>query len=143
MPDRSSGAAEAPFALLVEPNARQQILDAGAWLSALNPEAVRNFSEAMDAALPALCSDLAVAFAEGTLLPRPHEQASLVYSRPVYEKIVTAGNKAGRRRGGGGANTWRVYYDLADTDGDNRPDTVRVLAVHHAAARPLSLEDEA
>ena len=32
---------------------------------------------------------------------------------------------------------WRIYYDLADLDRNGQADTLRVLSIHHAAARPL------
>lgn len=68
----------------------------------------------------------------------PDEAATLFYSRPVFQVILRTG--AVRRRSSSGA--WRIYYEFRDTDNDGEPDAVRVLAVRHAAARPVSLEEE-
>jgi hypothetical protein len=66
------------------------------------------------------------------------EAASLYFSRPVFQELVSTTKKRQRRSN---SATWRVFYDVADTDGDGQPDTLRILAIRHSAARPLSVEE--
>jgi hypothetical protein len=119
--------------------ANMEVIDAAQWLGGLSPSASIRFSVILDAALPALCVEVGQRLAAGQ---RPNEfdaDASLVFAMPVYQKLVTT-TKARRRRNPSG--TWRLFYTLVDSDGDGSPDTLLILSVRHAAARPLSLGDE-
>jgi hypothetical protein len=123
-----------PLALMVPAEAQTRIEDAATWLASLSDDAVDRFRAALEVETTALCQSVAEQIAAGSRLI-PDEQASLAYSRPVYLSLFTTTKTKRRRRSASG--TWRVYYDLMDLDGDGVADTLRLLTVRHAAARPI------
>jgi plasmid stabilization system protein ParE len=122
-----------PLTLVISQRARERVREATEWLFSLSEEAAERFDAAVQAEMPALCHSVAEQIAGGIRLI-PDEDASLAFSRPVYLHLFTTAKKRRRRSPSG---TWRVYFDLRDADGDGTPDTLRVLTVRHAAARPL------
>ena len=65
--------------------------------------------------------------------PLLDEAASLSYSRPLYQMRFRTGKVRQARSSSG---VWRVFYGLADTNGDGLPDELHVVSVTHAAAHP-------
>jgi plasmid stabilization system protein ParE len=114
---------------------REEITEIGRWLAENFEGAAQRFSETIDTVLPALCQDVAEQIATGgrpaTL---PDERGSLFFSRPVSEYIFTTQKKRNRRSTSG---IYRVFYELLDADKDGQVDTLRVLSVRHAGAKPL------
>lgn len=115
-------------------DAQQQIRETSAWLLNLSAEAAERFNNRLEDELDWLAERVS----EG-LRPLPDEPATLFYSRPVFQHVFRTGQQRRRRTTSG---TWRIYYELRDTDGDGEPDTLHVLSVRHAAVRPLSIEDD-
>jgi hypothetical protein len=67
----------------------------------------------------------------------PNAEASAYWSQPMYRLKVETAKKRAR---GSSRGLWYVFYALRDNDGDGRVDTLRVYAIRHSAARPLSIE---
>jgi plasmid stabilization system protein ParE len=108
----------------------------GRWLREQSADRAALFAEVLERELNQLCLDLEEAFVTGSLLPRGDETASLAFSRPVFQYLLVA-TKSGKRVRRSSANTWRIYYALGNANSDGKPDTIHVLAVYHAASRPL------
>ena len=105
------------------------------------PDVAIRFSERVEEVLPALCQEAAERIQGIGLRFTPafqDEEGSLYFARPVYSLLVTTGKQRTKRSATG---TWRFLYDLADTDGDNQPDTLRLLSIRHAGSRPLALDE--
>lgn len=125
-----------PFVLIVMPRAEREIQALATWLHDRDPEAAVRFREVLQQGLPSLCQKVAELLAMGTGLLRPDEDASLAFARPTFEEIVTA-TKSGKRARRSSANSYRVYFALSDDDGNDVPETLIVLFIRHAAARPV------
>lgn len=122
-----------PLTLVIEPEARDNLRDAVEWLQTLPfPDAAERFAEMIDRELPGLCYSVAERLITGLLPPRPDEEASEGFSRPVYKELLFT---SGRNRSGAGG--WRVYFALSDEDGDGDTDTLSVVAIAHATGGPV------
>lgn len=102
-------------------------------MQGISEDAAQRFADALTDSLNGLCQKWADGFR-----PVSDEGASLYFSRPVFQELVSSTKKRQRRSN---SSTWRVLYDVMDADGDGQPDTQRILAIRHSAARPLSVED--
>lgn len=118
--------------LEIAPQAQNDIEDALSWLRALAPDAPGRFTDALTDAFAFLAVRLQEQI-DGKAPLHPDEGASLALARPVFQHRFATGRT--RRRSGSGV--WRIFFDLNDRNGDGTPDTLRVLAVRHAAAAPL------
>lgn len=121
-----------PFKLAFTPRGNEDLKAAGIWLQNISEDAAQRFANAITDSLNNLCQNWADGFH-----PVNDEAASLYFARPVFQELVSATKKRQRRSN---ASTWRILYDVADADRDGLPDTLRVLAIRHSAARPLSVE---
>jgi plasmid stabilization system protein ParE len=121
-----------PLTLAVTRRAQERLREATDWLFGLSEDAADRFNAAIQSELPTLCQSVAEQIATGRP-PIPDEAASLAFSRPVHMHLITTSKR--RRRSASGA--WRIYFDLQDANGDGTPDTLRVLTIRHAAARPI------
>lgn len=104
------------------------------WLDGYQREYANRFTDALERETAAACQVFANHLAAGRPIGPEDETGSLAFSRPVFTRLFTT---AKVRRRNNAAGTYRVYYALADSDGDGKADTLQVLAVRHAAARPL------
>lgn len=119
--------------LLVTDTAQERFDDAITWLDSFSPQSARRFVERLEVEITLLCQQVAVDIERKAPL-HPDELASIYYSRPVFLYLLRTSKTRTRRSNAG---TWRIYYDLTDLNRDGQADTLRVLSVHHAAARPL------
>lgn len=122
-----------PFHWEIMPKAETQVQVAMSWLETVSEEAPQRFYTAFVSSL----SDLCLSLDEG-LRPQLNEAATLYHSRPVFELLVYTGKRIRRSNSG----VWRVFYDIVDKNNDGMPDTVRIVMVRHAAAKPLSIEED-
>ncbi|MCX7289390.1 MAG: hypothetical protein NTW20_18110 [Rhodobacterales bacterium] len=131
MPTESTGRDLPPLELRVSQKATLQIKAARQWLRGLDPTTERRFARRLDTLLIQLCEELPSKIATGRP-PQLDEKASIGLLRPAFqERFYTSEKKPPPRSN---ASTWRVFYGLLDTDGDNQPEALEVLRVYHAAA---------
>lgn len=116
-----------PLVQIISPEANTAILKAGIWLRGISTQAAQKFATKLNQELRKLCKDNAVNPAT-----QIHDGASVYYSRPVFAHLFYTG-KAPQKRSPSGA--WYILYELADTNGDGRPDELRVVTVLHAASQ--------
>lgn len=123
-----------PFLRVILPRAASDIRDAALYLARISPDAGLLFSARLREEIDLLCER----WGEG-VGPLTDEDATLFYSRPAFVHTFRTGQQRRRRSSTG---VWRIVYDVTDADGDGAPDTLRIVAVRHGAARPLSVEYE-
>ena len=111
------------------PRARQSIADAQTYLAQFGGDAPLRFTNALQTAVNAVCETA------GTMRQPADEVGSVAFSLPVYLRLFTT---AKVRKRNSNAGVWRLYYTLQDTSGDGQADTVLILLVSHAAAKPLT-----
>ena len=117
--------------LRVSQKATRQIKAARLWLRGYDPRTEKRFTRRLDALLTQLCEELPGKIAMARP-PQLDQKASIGLLRPAFqERFYTSEKKPPPRSN---ASTWRVFYGLLDTNGDNQPDTLEVLRVYHAAA---------
>lgn len=121
-----------PFRYAFTPRARVSIDAAQDYVEPFGEEASLRFANALQEAILAVCE---MAGGEPTMHRPADETGSIAFSRPVYLRVFTTAKTRQRRSNAG---TWRLYYTLADADGDGQADTIQVLFVSHAAAQPLT-----
>jgi plasmid stabilization system protein ParE len=115
--------------------AYRDVQSAQDWLRSFPEDAAQRFNGALDAQLDFLCRSLAERLAAEERLS-PDEDASLAFSRPVYRHTFHTGRTRQRRSSAG---SWRIFYVLLNTkESSDIPDRVRMVAIRHGAARPLS-----
>ena len=120
-----------PLELRVSQKATRQIKAARHWLRGLDPTTERRFTRRLDALLTQLCEELPDTIATARP-PQLDQKASIGLLRPVFqERFYTSAKKPPPRSS---SSTWRVFYGLLDTNGDNQPEALEVLRVYHAAA---------
>lgn len=120
-----------PLELRVSRKATLQIKAARQWLRGIDPATERRFARRLDALLTQLCEELPGKIATGRP-PQMDEKASMGLLRPTFQELIYTSAKKPPRRSN--ASTWRVFYGLVDTNGDNQPEVLEVLRVYHAAA---------
>lgn len=116
-----------PLDLDFTPEGRLTVREARDWLKTVTAQAAQRFATVLNKELRKLTKTCAV-----NPPTQPHEQASLYYARPVFCQRFKTGKTVVKRSASG---VWYVYYDLADTDRDGRPEQLRVLLVLHAASQ--------
>ena len=133
------GAVNAALFLEVTGQAEAELNGALTWLLGVSETAARRFRAVLPHELSALCQSVAARLQGSTpgglgRLPAPDAAASLHFSRPVFQHRFST---VAKRRRSSSAGVWRVFYALADRDGDGRADTISVLSVRHGAAAPF------
>jgi hypothetical protein len=118
-----------PLALDITKEAASEILKAREWLKTISSEASQSFLNALNRELRALCK--ANAYNPAT---QRHDAASIYFSRPTFHHRFQTGQTKTKRSSSG---VWYIYFELVDTNADQRPDTLRVNLVTHAAKAPL------
>lgn len=97
-----------------------------------------HFEACLDAALEKACVRVAGEITESRQpFDAPNAEASAYWAQPMYRLKVETAKKRAR---GSSRGLWYVFYALRDDDGDGQVDTLRVYAIRHSAARPLSIE---
>lgn len=128
-----------PLSFETTPDSERQVREIDAFLAAISLEARDRFVASFAETVERLCEELPERIERRVPLI-VDEAASLHFSRPVYrERFETTAQRSRRSASG----VWFLYYLLIDGDGDGQPETLRVVAVRHAAARPFSVEDDA
>jgi hypothetical protein len=117
--------------LRVAQKATLQIQAARRWLRGINPHTEARFTMRLDALLTKLCKELPGKIATARP-PQLDPKASMGLMRPAFQELIYTSAKKPPRRSN--TSTWRVFYSLIDTDGDNQPEVLEVLRIYHAAA---------
>lgn len=100
-------------------------------------ELAARFSEVLDAAITEEGSAVAAQIvANGRPDKRIDVAASAYNSRPTFRLDVQTARRRARCSGSG---LWFVFYTLDNPDGDNKPGTLTVHAVHHSRAEPFAI----
>ncbi len=143
--ETTAAAPRPPLVLDVTGRAEAEVYDALTWLFGFSPASAERFRAVLPQELADLCQSVADRLAGGGSaaglgrLPVPDAEASQHFSRPVFQHRFTTAAK--RKRRGSSAGVWRVFYALADRDGDGRADTLSVLSLRHGAAAPFAPPD--
>ncbi|WP_394792812.1 hypothetical protein [Armatimonas sp.] len=116
-----------PLVLDFSPEGRSALGQAQTWLKSFSTDAFQRFTAKIGQELTALCKACAV-----NPPTQPHEQATIYYSRPVFSHRFRTGKTKQKRSSSG---VWYVIFDLQDTNGDARPDLLRVVTIFHAASQ--------
>ncbi|MBB6052946.1 hypothetical protein [Armatimonas rosea] len=116
-----------PLVLDFSPEGRAALRQAQTWLKGFSTEVLQRFTTTLSHELKALCKACAV-----NPPTQPHEQATIYYSRPVFAHRFQTGKTKTKRSSSG---VWFVIFDLQDTNGDARPDLLRIVTIFHAASQ--------
>jgi len=97
--------------------ARQDLLEASAWLSEFSEGGANRFAEVVNEELYLLRDRLDI------LRPALDTEATAYFGRPTH-----------KHRFKSGSSSWQVFYGLTE-------DAINVFTVRHGAARPLTQEN--
>lgn len=108
----------------------------------LGDEAAETFGVNLAAAFTKETARLAEEIAEN-VTGKPFDpvdpDASAHFSQSVYRLRIETARRRARRNSAG---LWYAYYVLLNVAGQGKPDTMKLLALRHSAARPIGAEGE-
>ncbi|MBC8140182.1 MAG: hypothetical protein H7Y38_01935 [Armatimonadetes bacterium] len=103
-------------------------------------DAAEMFGERVEQALAEAATQIAKEIADnetGKPFDAPDEAASIKWAQPMYRLRVETATK---RKRGSSAGLWYAYYSLRDNSDTGKPDTLRIHAFRHSAARPIGTD---
>lgn len=113
--------------------AEEDVRKGAEWLAKSGGD-VERFTSSFAETVLSLTGDISERLASGIGLPPVDEEASAALDEPVRVQMMQTGKKRARRSSAG---LWRVLYALRSTGGRTAPDTLLIVGVKHAGARPF------